>query len=148
MKLPTCIYVWTGDTMQPMLHFARLAETSFTAGQAYRLIVAEEGENKAKRTKQQNDKMWAMLGEWSEQVKHCDRMWSDEDWKHILMHAWGKERRLLPSLDGKSIVPAGGSTSKLTISEMAEFIEFIYAEGMQRGVQFASDQGLTWDRNK
>ena len=67
MKLPTCIYVWTGETMQPILHFARLAESSFTSGQAYRLIVADEAE-KTKRSKQQNDKMWAMLSEISEQA--------------------------------------------------------------------------------
>ena len=72
-KLPTCIYVWTGETMQPTLHFARLAESSFTSGQAYRLIVAEETEKKIKRSKQQNDKMWAMLTEISDQAEHCGR---------------------------------------------------------------------------
>lgn len=91
-----------------------------------------------RRTLDQNAKMWAMLTEFSQQVEHYSHHWSPEDWKYILLKAFGKEIRLLPGLDG-SVVPAGLSSSALPKSEMIKFIEFIYAEGTQRGVVFADD---------
>ena len=145
MKLPTCIYVWTGETMQPTLHFARLAESSFTSGQAYRLIVAEESEKKTKRSKLQNDKMWAMLTEISEQAEHCGRRYSADEWKILFMHACGHDVKFLPALDHKTFVPYGGRSSQMSAMDMAELIEFIQWWGTQNGVRFATDRGTTWD---
>ena len=150
-KLPTCIYVWNGETMQPTLHFARLAETSFTSGQAYRLIVAEETETikkQLRRSKQQNDKMWAMLGEISDQAVHCSRRFSPDQWKVILLHALGKVKvDFLPALDNQTFIPYGGRSSHMTLQQMAEFIEYLTWFGTQHGVKFRSDEGLTWEQN-
>jgi hypothetical protein len=151
MKLPTCIYAWTGEAMQPTLHYARLAESSFTSGEAYRLMVVEEKERErlhTRRTKEQNDKMWAMLAEFAEQAKHPYdiRKFSDDEWKVLLMHAMGQDLRLLPSLDGQTVVPYGGRSSHMTIAQMTEFIEFMYAKGTEYGVKFSDQEGITWQR--
>ena len=39
---PPIIFCWDGDAMVPHARFSRLAESSFTAGHAYRMIVQEE----------------------------------------------------------------------------------------------------------
>jgi hypothetical protein len=147
MKHPSCIYVWTGEGFMPTLHFARLAERSFTSGQAYRMIVAtEEEQKKTRRTGEQNSKLWAMLGEIAEQVEHCGHRYSSDQWKVLLMHACGHEVQFLPALDGKTFVPYGGRSSHMTIGQMSELIEFIYSWGVQQGVKFSDQEGITWQR--
>ena len=146
MKPPAIIAVWMGDHFLPTLHFARLAESTFTSGQAYRMIVQEEQEaKKTRRTREQNSKLWAMLGEVSEQVEHCGRRFSSDQWKVLLMHACGHEVKFLPALDGTSFVPYGGRSSHMTTTQMAELIEFIQWWGEEHGVRFAADKGITWD---
>src|SRR5258708_29139141 len=39
---PPIIFVWRDGAMEPLDRFSRLAESSFTAGHAYRMIVQEE----------------------------------------------------------------------------------------------------------
>jgi NinB protein len=111
-----------------------MSAPSYTSGHAYRMLVDAERES---RSSEQNRKMWALLTEFAGQVEHYGHHWSPEDWKYILLHAFGKEMRLLPGLDG-SLVPVL-SSSALSKSDMMKFIEFIYAEGTQRGVKFADD---------
>jgi hypothetical protein len=145
------VCVWTGHDWLPTLHFARLAESTFTSGEAYRLGVLEEKENerlRTRRTKEQNDKMWAMLAEFAEQAQHpyAVRNFSDDEWKVLLMHAMGQDLRLLPSLDGQTVVPYGSRSSHMTIAQMTEFIEFMYAKGTEYGVKFSDQEGITWQR--
>jgi hypothetical protein len=120
----------------PMARFSRLAERSFTSGHAYRMIVVEEGE---RRSLEQNNKMWAMLTEFSQQLKLCGRYFEPERWKAILLHAWGQEIEFLPALDGSAFIPYGNQSSKMSKRDMTSFLEFIIAEGTQRGVKFADD---------
>ena len=44
--LPTMIMVWNGHAMEPLARFSRLAEQSFTAGHAYRMITDAEKEER------------------------------------------------------------------------------------------------------
>jgi len=146
-KLPTCVYAWTGEAMQPTLHFARLAESSFTSGEAYRLMVVEEKEAERKarrRSLEQNDKMWALLTEISEQTEHCGRHFSPDQWKVLMMHACGHTVQFLPALDNSSFVPYGGRSSHMTKAQMSELIEFIYVWGLEHGVRFQTDKGVMW----
>ena len=93
-----------------------------------------------RRSLEQNKKMWPLLAEISLQLTHCNgRKYDPNRWKVIFLHAWGQEVEFLPSLDGDTFIPSGGSSSKLTKAEMSEFIEFILAEGTKRGVKFADD---------
>ena len=55
----------------------------------------------------------------------------------------GQQSKFMPSLDGSTFVPYGNwSSSRLSIAEMTELIELIYAWGAQR--RFATDKGVTW----
>jgi hypothetical protein len=51
-RIPAIPMVWDGHAMQPMDRFARLAESSYTAGHAYRMIVEEERERSVASHKQ------------------------------------------------------------------------------------------------
>lgn len=94
----------------------------------------------AKRSLDQNAKMWACLTDWSRQVNLGDRKRTPDEWKAVLLHAFGQEVKFLPSLDGLSFVPVGRQTSDLSKDEMSNFIEFIIAEGANRGVRFQDDE--------
>ena len=100
-----------------------------------------------KRTLPQNDLMWALLTEVSQQLDHGGRKYDPTEWKSIFLHAFGREITFLPSLDLKTFLPIELSSSDLGKDEMTNFIEFIIKEGTERGVVFndhntkASDAG-------
>ena len=107
-----------------------------TSGHAYRMIVDEEKET---RSAEQNRKMWALLTEIAEQLQINGQSFDKDRWKAIMLHAWGEQVEFLPTLDGTSFFPYGHQTSKLSTKKMSSFLEFIIAEGTQRGVKFADD---------
>jgi len=89
----------------------------------------------AKRSLDQNAKMWAMLADVSRSEPEGRKLIADE-WKCIFMHACGWEVQFLDGLDGRPF-PVGFSSSKLTVRQMADLITFIYAYGDQHGVQWS-----------
>jgi hypothetical protein len=88
------------------------------------------------RSKEQNDKMWAMLTDISRQIKHQGRTYDPDRWKVLFLYALGQETEFIPSLDGMSFIPYGPRSSELSVAEMSELIEFVIAEGTKRGVVF------------
>jgi hypothetical protein len=93
-----------------------------------------------KRTLPQNDRMWAMLTDVSQQAALGGKKFTPEQWKVIFLHALGQEITLLPSLDGNSFVPWGQSSSDLSKSEMTDLIELIFKFGAEHGVQFQDEK--------
>lgn len=90
----------------------------------------------SKRSLPQNDLMWALLTEVSEQFAHMGKKYDPAQWKAIFLHGFGREVSFLPSLDGKTFLPIELSSSDLSKDEMTDFIEFILKEGAERGVVF------------
>jgi hypothetical protein len=90
----------------------------------------------AKRTLDQNSRMWAMLTDVASQKKHAGKSYTPDQWKVIFMHACGREVQFIPSLDGSTFLPWGQSSSDLSKSEMSELIDFIAAWGAENGVAF------------
>lgn len=93
-----------------------------------------------KRTLPQNDRMWAMLTEVSQQAMLGGKRFDPDQWKVIFLHALGQEIQLLPSLDGRSFVPWGQSSSDLTKDEMTGLIELIFKFGAENGVVFQDER--------
>lgn len=113
-----------------LLDIWKLLKSMLMAGHRMQVTVRKE-----KRSNAQNSKMWAMLTEVSSQVVwHGQRLTSDE-WKDFFTAAL-KRQKVIPGMDGGFVV-LGSSTSEMTKEELAEMIEFIYAFGAQKGVQFA-----------
>jgi hypothetical protein len=90
----------------------------------------------SKRSLPQNDMLWALLTEFSEQFTHAGKKYEPVQWKAIFLHAFGREISFLPSLDNKTFLPIELSSSDLSKQEMTDFIEFIIKEGAERGVIF------------
>jgi hypothetical protein len=90
----------------------------------------------AKRSTEQNSRMWAMLGDISRQVKHQGRTYDSDRWKVIMLYALGQETEFIPSLDGMSFIPYGPRSSELSVAEMSELIELMTAWGTEHGVVF------------
>ena len=86
------------------------------------------------RTIQQNDLMWALLTEISNQVVWHGQKLTPENWKDVLTAAL-KRQAVVPGIDGGFVV-LGQRTSKMTVKELNEVIELAYAFGAQNGVVF------------
>lgn len=91
----------------------------------------------AKRSSDQNAKMWAMLTEVARQVQWHGQRLSADDWKLVFLAALKAELRIVPNLDGTGFVQLGRSSSDLSVSEMADLIDLIAAFGARQGVVFA-----------
>ena len=93
------------------------------------------------RSHEQNDLMWGLLTCFTKQGASIDMngaKWtgSPDAWKAVMMNALAFPNNMLPTLDGKSFFAEGYRSSKLKVSDMSALIEFIYAEGAERGVDF------------
>lgn len=89
----------------------------------------------AKRSLDQNSLLWAMLSDVASKAEHNGRKYSADMWKIIFMHACGREVQFIPSLDGKTFLPFGQSSSDLSREEMTALIDFIDAWCAQNGVK-------------
>jgi hypothetical protein len=89
----------------------------------------------AKRTDDQNAKMWAMLSDIS-RAKPDGRLHIPEVWKAIFMAALGHETKFEMGLDNQPF-PIGFRTSKLSVGQMSDLIEFIYAYGAKNNVKWS-----------
>jgi hypothetical protein len=90
----------------------------------------------AKRTTDQNARMWAMLTEVARQVEWHGLKLSADDWKLIFMSGLNQEMRLVPNIEGTGFVNLGRSSSALSKAEMGELMDLIEAFGAQHGVVF------------
>jgi hypothetical protein len=91
------------------------------------------------RTIPQNDRMWAMLTDVSQQTKYHGLKLSPDDWKMIFLDGLGHELRMVPNMSGTGFVNLGKSSSKLSVEEMTNLIELIFAYGAQHGVIFGDE---------
>ena len=94
----------------------------------------------AKRTTDQNARMWAMLTEVARQVKWHGQRLSADDWKLVFLAALKSEMRIVPNLDGTGFVQLGRSSSSLSVGEMADLMDLIAAFGAREGVTFAEPE--------
>lgn len=91
----------------------------------------------AKRSSEQNARMWAMLTEISEQVDWYGNRLTPEEWKDVFSAAM-KRTKVVPGIDGGFVV-CGQSTSRMTVSEMSEMQMLMEAFGAEKGVRFSAN---------
>lgn len=90
----------------------------------------------AKRSLDQNSRLWAMLTDIAAQKEHGGRKYTPDIWKVLFMSACGREVQFAPTLDGTAFLPLGYRSSDLTKQEMSDLIEFMMAWGAENGVEF------------
>jgi hypothetical protein len=106
------------------------------AGKPLRLEIKTEN-----KSRDQEAKYHAMLGEIAEQAQHLGAKWSAEDWKRLLVDLFAKETglqggKIIPSLDSTGIVQLGLQTRDFTKERAAEFITFLEVWGSANGIIF------------
>lgn len=87
------------------------------------------------RSTDQNAKMWAMLNDVA-RAKPDGRQWPPETWKAAFMHFLGHQIVFAEGLDGTGPFPMGFRSSKLTVRQMVDLIDCIYAYGTKHGVEW------------
>lgn len=102
-----------------------------TAGHRLEVVVRP-----AKRSSEQNRRMWAMLEEISQQVDWYGRRLTSEEWKHVFTAALEKQD-VVPGIGGGFVV-LGKSTSSMSVAEMCELQTLMEAFGAERGVHFSA----------
>jgi hypothetical protein len=95
----------------------------------------------ADKSRDQEQKYHAMIGEIATQASHLGAKWDAEDWKRMLVWQFCKDQKLnegkiVPSLDGTGIVQLGQQTRKFTKEQASEFVEWLHAWGAEHGVTF------------
>lgn len=108
------------------------AVTNAPAG--YRVILKEP-----KRTTAQNDLMWDLLTDISEQAQWYGQSLIPDDWKLLFLQGLNSEMRIVPNMAGNGFVNLTRS-SKLSVSEMSNLIELLYAWGAQHNVKFHKER--------
>ena len=86
------------------------------------------------RNLDQNALLWPLLEAVSKQVVWYGKKLGPWEWKDIFSAAH-KKSNVVPGIDGGFVV-CGQSTSKMTKKDFSDFIEIIYAFGVEHGVKF------------
>ena len=107
---------------------------SLKAGKPLRLEIKAQS-----KSREQEEKYHAMIGEIANQAQHLGAKWSAEDWKRLTVDLFVKETglqggKIIPSLDGTGIVQLGLQTRDFTKEQAAEFITFLEAWGSENGI--------------
>lgn len=85
------------------------------------------------RSREQNDKMWAMLRDVARCKPRGDH-YTPDTWKALFMHLLGHQVQFAAGLDGNGPIPVGFRSSHLSVAQMSDLIELIYEWGTRHGV--------------
>lgn len=90
----------------------------------------------AKRSLDQNSKLWASLSDVAMQVRWHGNRLNTNEWKYLFLDALNREQRMVPSIDGTGLVNIGRSSSDLSKEEFADLLELVLQFGAEHGVIF------------
>lgn len=123
-------------TLQPFPHPSRerAIQAVKDAPDGYCVLVSEPTRNL-----DQNAAMWPILEAFSKQLQwpvNGEMEWlTPEEWKDILTAAFYRERaRLAAAFEGSGVVMLGHRTSGFGKHEFSEWLEFLHAAAVSRGV--------------
>jgi len=95
----------------------------------------------ATKSRHQEEKYHAMIGEVAKQAQHLGAKWDAESWKRLLVDQFCKNNGLktgavIPNLSGDGIVQLGMQTRNFTKEQASEFVEWLFAWGAEHGVTY------------
>jgi hypothetical protein len=99
----------------------------------------------ANKSRDQEEKYHAMIGEIAQQAQHLGSKWDAESWKRLLVDQFCKDIGLktgvvIPNLSGDGIVQLGYQTRKFTKEQASQFVEWLYAWSAEHGVLHETDE--------
>jgi hypothetical protein len=94
----------------------------------------------ASKSREQEEKYHAIIGDIAKQAQHMGSKWSAEDWKRLLVDKfmrehWQSDLTIIPNLDSTGIVQLGIQTRKFTKEQASEFVEFLLAWCADNGIE-------------
>ena len=94
----------------------------------------------ASKSREQEEKYHAIIGDIAKQAQHMGAKWSPDDWKRLLVDLYCVEKQLpngkvVPSLDMTGIVQLGMQTRHFTKEQASEFVEFLLAWCAENGIE-------------
>ena len=97
------------------------------------------------KSREQEEKYHAMIGEISKQASHLGSKWDSESWKRFLLWQFAKDTntnqgQIVPSLDGTGIVQLGLQSRSFTKEQASEFVEWLHAWGAENGITFTESK--------
>jgi hypothetical protein len=95
----------------------------------------------APKSREQEEKYHAMIGEIAKQAEHLGAKWDAESWKRLLVDQFMRDskmggNRILPNLDGTGIVQLGSQTRRFSKEQASEFVEWLLAWGAEHGITY------------
>jgi hypothetical protein len=110
-------------------------KTALAAGKKLTLEVKD-----ASKSREQEEKYHAIIGDIAKQAQHLGAKWGAEDWKRLLVDQFVREigltgGKVIPNLDGTGIVQLGFQTRNFTTGQGSKFIEFLLAWCAENGVE-------------
>lgn len=113
-------------------------KTALQSGKKLSLIIKPE-----KKSREQEEKYHAMIGDIAKQAQHIGSKWSLDDFKRLLIDQWASETdrklgQLVQSLDGERIVQLGMQSRRFSKEDASEFIEWLEAWGATNGIVFST----------
>ncbi|TAA20315.1 recombination protein NinB [Pseudoxanthomonas winnipegensis] len=126
-----------GNARDRMAAAWRFACEFLELGQSAKVEISEA---KPSRSLDQNAMFHALCGDIARQCEWAGQRLDTEAWKRLLVDAWARmegkaQGRVVPSLDGQSIVNLGIQTRRLKVGEMADLITFAQAWAVEHDVR-------------
>jgi len=96
----------------------------------------------ASKSRDQEEKYHAMIGEIAKQAQHLGAKWDAESWKRLLVDQFCRDNDIktsvvIPNLSGDGIVQLGMQTRKFTKEQASEFVEWLNAWGAEHGITYS-----------
>ena len=92
----------------------------------------------ASKSREQEEKYHAIIGDLAKQAQHMGAKWTAEDWKRLLVDQFMRQNsevtKVIPNLDNNGIVQLGLQTRHFTKEQASEFVEFLQAWAADNGV--------------
>ena len=91
------------------------------------------------RSLEQNAMLHSILQTVASKIQWANSYRDAETWKRLLIAAWlrarGETVELLPAIDNHGVDVVFRHTSKLSVEEMSEFLEYVQAWAIEQGIQ-------------
>lgn len=110
----------------------------------------------APKSRDQEARYHAMIGDIARAVPIFDRLWDREDMKRLLVDQFVRDMKnsgtplrhggqVVPSIDGTGIVQLGVQTRDFLKAEASAFIEWLFAFGAEHDIRWSETAGHGWE---
>lgn len=97
----------------------------------------------ASKTRDQEQKYHAIIGDIAKQAQHMGAKWDSETWKRLLVDKYVREigltSQIMANLDNDGLVQLGFQTRKFTKEQASEFVAFLICWCDQNGIELNDD---------